>query len=77
MVVPFDDHDKRSLSIFVIFERNMLSPTDSWMLHQHDPDGPALAVSAINAAISINTLLTHILLLDLTGYSYFRKIKNS
>ena len=29
MVVPFDDHDTLSLSIFVIFERNMLSPTDS------------------------------------------------
>jgi len=30
MVVPFDDHDKVSLSIFGIFERIMLNPTGSW-----------------------------------------------
>ncbi len=31
MAAPFDDHDKHSLSIFVDFERNMLSPKGSWM----------------------------------------------
>jgi hypothetical protein len=28
MVVPFDDRDKLSLTIFVDFERNMLNTTD-------------------------------------------------
>jgi hypothetical protein len=27
-VVPFEDHYRLSLSIFVIFERNRLNPTD-------------------------------------------------
>ncbi len=37
MVVPFDEFDKHSLSIFMSSERNMLNPTGSWAYWKEMP----------------------------------------
>ena len=70
MVTPFDDRDKHSLSIVMDFERNTLSPTDSWSIEQRFSDaGCGQACENIHTIPTADNLrdavrFTHRLLLE-------------